>query len=486
MKSKLLLLDLSICSVWMLSLLGGRHGWYYPAFAFAMLGLLMRIVVSFSLYYREKRTWLPLCLFGILSGILISTRSLDLATIAGYFFYLTKLEYSSILKKTLGILLFLWLFVSPFIYVLFSIGKLKCSELTWKELLGAVLWHDRLTKTCSAILAIIAIAFLTGMSMEPHLCQVMCLSAVPLSYWLICRYEHVKADWIWLLVISMVIFWYAQITAGAWRASLLALSFMLIVIVGSRLYRNIHNHILVFCAVLYLGVLLPSFCIGYNQYACINYARAGYGYLSPFSGILYVKDSTGELLGLRDRYGLIIKPTYDNIRNGVYDFWNWSYEYPFEKDGYTRYYNVLNNEFVKEPDIQADLQHRVREILEGYFADYGSDYDDRGQIKITDLINGNNIADIRVSMYGLPSLNYHPERFISDDSVEVLPGKFFRNDSVAVYNDYIKQSLSYAINFPETTPRYRIYVRLAKDSIPSDSTLIDIASKVAALKELKP
>ncbi len=46
MKSKLLLLDLGICTVWMLSLLGGRHGWYYPAFAFAMLGLLMRIVVS--------------------------------------------------------------------------------------------------------------------------------------------------------------------------------------------------------------------------------------------------------------------------------------------------------------------------------------------------------------------------------------------------------------------------------------------------------
>jgi len=45
------------------SLLGGRHGWFYLAFAFAMLGLLMRIVVSFSLCYREKRVWLPLCLF---------------------------------------------------------------------------------------------------------------------------------------------------------------------------------------------------------------------------------------------------------------------------------------------------------------------------------------------------------------------------------------------------------------------------------------
>ncbi len=75
--------------------------------------------------------------------------------------------------------------------------------------------------------------------------------------------------------------------------------------------------------------------------------------------------------------------------------------------------------------------------------------------------------------------------FLYDDSVEVVAGQFFRNDSVEVYNDYIKQSLSYAINVPEEVPRYRIYVRLAKDSIPSDSTFLDLANKVAALKELK-
>lgn len=486
MKSKMLLLDLSICAMWMLSLIGGRHGWYHPAFAFAMLGLLMRIVVSFALYYCEKRTWLPLCLFGVVSGILISIQNVDYISMIDYFFYLTKLEYNRVMRIVLGSFLFLWIFVAPFIFALFSIGKLRNSDLTWKELFGAVLWHDGLTKTCSATMGIMAVAFLTGMSMESHMCQVMCFSSVPLSYWLICRYKHVKAEWIWLLVISMVIFWYAQITAGVWRASLLALSFMLIAIVGSRLYRNIHDQVLVLCAVLYLGILLPSFCIGNNQYACINYARVGFSYLRPFNGILYVKDSTGKLLGLRDRYGLIAEPIYENIRGGVYDPWSWSYEYQFEKDGYTRYYNALNNEFVKEPNIKADLQHRVREILEGYFADNGSDYDDRGQIKITDLINEKTIADVRVSMYGLPSPNYHPERFIADDSVEVIAGQFFRNDSVEVYNGYIKQSLSYAINFPEIIPRYRIYVRLAKDRIPSDTTLMDIANKVAALKELNP
>ena len=49
-----------------------------------------------------------------------------------------------------------------------------------------------------------------------------------------------------------------------------------------------------------------------------------------------------------------------------------------------------------------------------------------------------------------------------------------------------KHSLSYALNIPDSTmARYRIYVRLATDSIPADSTLIELAEKVATLRELK-
>ena len=87
-------------------------------------------------------------------------------------------------------------------------------------------------------------------------------------------------------------------------------------------------------------------------------------------------------------------------------------------------------------------------------------------------------------MYGNPILNYYPERFIADDSVEVVSGQFFRNDSVEVYNDLLKRSMSFAIDVPNSTARYRIYVRLAADSVPSPYTLMDIAKEVAALPEL--
>ena len=88
-------------------------------------------------------------------------------------------------------------------------------------------------------------------------------------------------------------------------------------------------------------------------------------------------------------------------------------------------------------------------------------------------------------MYGNPFINYNTERFIPDDSIIVASGEFFRNDSVKVYHGF-KHSVSYATNIPDSTmPRYRIYVRLATDSVHADSTLVELAGKVSGLSELK-
>ena len=130
------------------------------------------------------------------------------------------------------------------------------------------------------------------------------------------------------------------------------------------------------------------------------------------------------------------------------------------------------------------MQHEIREILENHFK-WNSEYDDKGQITVTELLDGKTIADVRISMYGNPFINYNSERFIPDDSITVSSGEFFRNDSVKVYHG-TKHSLSYTVNIPDdTVSRYRIYVRFATDSVPSDSTLVELAGKVAALKELK-
>lgn len=321
--------------------------------------------------------------------------------------------------------------------------------------------------------------------MNARLCQILCMSAAPLTYWLLCHYHKVNAEKVWVLVVSMTIFWYAQIVAGVWRVSMLLVSFGLVIYVGTRLYRNTKDNLLVNAMVLYLGILLPSFSIGYNQYACINYARSGFYYMEPFRGIIYLTDSTRELYGLRDRYGLLVEPVYERIRESDRFPNGCPYIYELQKDGYCRYYEVVNNAFTHEPDIRPDLQHEVREILEKHFEWNGSEYDDMGQITVTELLDGKTVADVRISMYGNPFINYNAERFIPDDSVMVASGEFFRNDSVKVYYG-TKYSLSYALNIPDSTmARYRIYVRLATDSIPADSTLIELAEKVATLRELK-
>ena len=488
MKSKLLFFDLAICALWMLSMFGGRGSWAYTALPFIVLEVLYRLVISFSLAHKEKRSWLPLLIFVplIVMSVYVGVYN-GVGEIIYRIFDLTKLEYNVALKYALGGFLMFWLFVLPYVYYLYLLFRkqLVRTELTWKELVGGILWHGRLERTCSAILMILLVAFLTGLSMNARLCQIMCLTAAPLTYWLLCHYNKVKADKVWVLVVGMALFWYAQILAGVWRVSMLLVSFGLVIYVGTRLYHNIKDNLLANTMVLYLGILLPSFSIGYNQYACVNYARRGFYYLSPFQGILYITDSTRELYGLRDRYGLLVEPEYEHIREGDRLPYGWTYIYILQKDGYNRYYDVYNNRFVRESDICPDLQHDVREIVENHFKWNGSEYDDKGQITVTELIDGKTIADVRISMYGNPIINYNSERFIPDDSVAVASGEFFHNDSVKVYHG-TKHSLSYVTQIPDdNTPRYKIYVRLATDSIPTDSTLIELARKVAALRELK-
>ena len=92
-----------------------------------------------------------LCYVGIYNGVGdIICRGSDL----------TGLEYNATLKYALGGFLMLWLFVVPYIWyaVLLFKKQLVRTELTWKELMGGIL--------------------------------------------------------VWVLVVSMTIFWYAQIVAG--------------------------------------------------------------------------------------------------------------------------------------------------------------------------------------------------------------------------------------------------------------------------------
>ena len=199
MNSKLLFVDLAICSVWMLSMFGGRGSWAYPTFLFVVLEVLYRLVISFSLTHNEKRSWLPLLIFVPLIAMSVWVGVYNgIGDIIYRIFDLTKLEYNVALKYALGGFLMLWLFVLPYVYYLYLLFRkqLVRTELTWKELVGGILWHGRLERTCSAMLMIMLVAFLTGLSIPHHAicymklwrmfrydwCGCLLLQAIPLSW----------------------------------------------------------------------------------------------------------------------------------------------------------------------------------------------------------------------------------------------------------------------------------------------------------------
>ncbi len=352
MKSILFYLDLIICAVWMLFVFGRYGGWAIPAAAICIPAVFYRFVLTFSLSKNEVRSWLPLLIYTPLSlWIVFSGYDISVSQIADYFFHLTQIEHNDVIHGIIKDFFLFWLFALPYIYYLFLLIRKETlrTELTWPELIGAILWRDRHTKIISAILMVMLVAFITGLSMSAAACQLMCFSAVPITYWLICRYISIKAEKLWMLVIAMAIFWGAQIMSGWWRGVMLLISLGMVAYVGIVISNKIKNVLMNIAFTLYLGILLPSFSIGYNQYACIQYARSGFHYLEPFRGILYITDGKG-LYGLRDRYGMIIEPEYKTIRIGEKRTSYWSHQYILQKDGCNRYYDAFNNKFIQESD----------------------------------------------------------------------------------------------------------------------------------------
>lgn len=113
--------------------------------------------------------------------------------------------------------------------------------------------------------------------------------------------------------------------------------------------------------VIYLGVILPSFSIGNNQYAYIQYARFDIHYLESFRGILYITDGNGRY-GLRDRYGLLIKPKYETIRIGEKRTSYWSHLFTLQKDSCNIYYDAFNNKLVQESDAYHNYSEGLANV----------------------------------------------------------------------------------------------------------------------------
>ena len=467
MKSKLQYFDLEVCLLWMLSAFCGRYSQrctLVPLSYYASLFLLER---------KEKKTWMSLLVFTSMWVLLSYDLRIynGIGEIGDYFFHVTRLEYNRYVDWCIAGSIWVWIVVMPIAYYLYLLfrKRLDNTGMTKKELFGSILWHDRRAQYFCAITAISFFSLCAGYSMNQRFCQSMCFVAPPLVYWMVCRYFNLKAEKVWLLLLGSVVFWYAQSLGSVFRVAALTASFMMIAYTCTYLYKSLKSHMVTIASILYLGILLPTFSIGYNQYTCLNYPRSGYYYLAPYNGILYINDTTnGDLVGLRDRYGLLVEPEYEHIRPGYVTQWGWTTSFLLQKDGYSQTYHIYDNKILPS-DIKPELQSRLCKIITGYFDGFDEGCADRGEILVTDLQKDKTIGHVRVSMHGLAIWQYENSNFLPEDTTTVQVNEFLRTDSVDITEYENKNILCYAENIPnDSTAKYKVYVRLALDKTPTE------------------
>lgn len=486
MKSKLQLFDLTVCLIWIISIFGARSYWNPITFIFISLLVMIRLTVSFALIRKEKKTWISLVAYALtwLLGSALGRFYNGIGELGDYFFELTRLEYNHIADLCIAGAFALWIIVIPYVWYLILLfrHKLEDTGMTKKELFGSILWHHRSAKYFCAATMLTYLCMTAGLLMQPRLCMTMCFIASPLLYWLIGRYYSIKAEKVWSVILGVVCFWYAQTLGGVFRVLAFTISFGLIAYVCIYLYRCTKSHYLTAISMVFLAIILPSLSIGYNQYRCINYPRSGNYYLDPYRGILRINNTTnGKLVGLRDRYGLLVEPEYESIVPNNKSYYGWTYSYKLQKDGYSRIYDVYKNEILP-PDYCPKLQKQLCNILEGFFEINGHDLGDKGEISVTEIASNKTIGHAIITMSGNPIKIYDREDYLPQDSATIKVNEFARNDSVMINKYTTKNILRYTENLPnDSIAKYQVYVRLFLDRQPEEGEMKEIVNSVRNL-----
>ena len=307
------------------------------------------MTLSFALYRGEKHSWITLVAFTGLS-MLLGCGDYDMSVSKMCYapnFMLGK-EYDIVAYRVIRGIVVAWIWLMPIlVYVVALLSrKLSRTELSYKELLGGLLWQENRARTYFLMMLVAVLALFSGLAMDMRVCLFVCVAAPAVSFWLLSGHYQVKANRLWALIAAMIVFFYAQKYAGLIRISMLGASFMMVAWTCLQFYKKKGLLSVAVLATIYFGILLPSLSIGYNQFACINYARKGFNTLSPYTGIFFIKDATGEKVGLRDRYGLLVSPEYDSVFLHKNRYKSGNVE--FKKNGQSVYYELYDNTFSNE------------------------------------------------------------------------------------------------------------------------------------------
>ena len=482
MRKTLFGIDLAICSLWTIAALGSRMAWVdTPATWIVMLLIMSRLLLSFTLYHRAKKSWIPGLLFMGLTVFAISTElDIKLSELASKVFPLLNLDFNRCWYVGLTLAVATWLWVVPLVVFLVNIFRKGCltDTLTWTDTLGKLLWTDKTARTYCSLLLITIGTLYAGLTMNARLCLFASVVAPALSFHLLKRYYGLKKGKLWVLVISMLIFFFAQPHAGLLRMSMLGISFSMVAYVCSAFYQYKKKLLLAVVSAIYMGILLPSLAIGNNQHTCFNVGRTGYYSLDTYPGIFCIEDKETGNIGLRDRYGLLVKPEYETL---VYHTSrHWFGELELRKNGYYTLYDICNNEYRTDNHINHQLQDSICKIVEKHLSEYDYQFDERIEVKLTDTKNSQVRTHIKALKNGSVIYNYDDkEPFIPTDSVSYTPGTIIC-DSLVRLEWCMLKSLSYTHDATTNDSAvYNIHVTLARENMPKPKEAETLVQKIS-------
>ena len=494
MRQKIFWFDLAVCSLWMLAALANCSWWSLPIHFFMVVTVVMRIILSFSLYRREQRSWIPLMVFTILFVMLSVEGPVMITTgdFADLPFVVLGINNDHLTHNITKCMLLAWLFLGPLaVYIVGLCRKtMVASTLTWKDAVGAILWKDKGAKKYCQLMLVAVCALYAGLAMDMRMCRYACIILSPLSLYLIAKHvtscrgkseENPIIGKLWLMVAAMVLFFYAQSFAGMLRVWMLVISIAMVAYVCWRTFGKQElagiSSILV---TVYLGILLPTVAIGYNQYACIEYGRNGLDTLIPLRGVFYIKDAKTDKIGLRDRYGLLIEPVYESIvhnsRNlplGIYEL---------RKNGYYSLFHAYHNEVIMSNVSDQNLQDNICKLLDKYCGYHDYSNKDRLEVRVTRKYNSEVIlSHVKMTKNSNnSSYDYSDNPYISEDSVALPPGKFATGSTVLRGGTFHVLHYSYDVK-RDNVVLYNIDLKTAKKSVPKQKALVELAKEIEAL-----
>lgn len=115
MKQKVFWLDLAVCSLWLFVALANCSWWSLPTHFLMVVTVVMRIILSFTLYRGEKRSWIPLTVFSALFALLsvegpVMRTTGDFADLP---FVVMGINNDHLTHNIIKCILLAWLFLGP-------------------------------------------------------------------------------------------------------------------------------------------------------------------------------------------------------------------------------------------------------------------------------------------------------------------------------------------------------------------------------------